>query len=619
VNKEELEQRIRDANKAYWIDGDPQITDQEYDQLVEALRKIDPQNELITKIADVPNIKNKVIHKKPMLSLAKAYSLEEVMKFCGKTSRTKDEIWLIQPKYDGLSGKWEDGVLSSRGTGTVGENYTDRLPIITFIGGSPDEEDMLGEIVITDEDWKWMQSHGVKGKSRNVFKNQRNAVAGIIGTDDAAKIYKDVDEQMENEGYSLITFVRYGTHSWEMKLTDIEKNWNNVVKKIEQLGFPIDGVVIKLKDEKYAESLGATDHHPRGAIAFKFTNQSKWSKLIGIQWTMGKQQLACIGQIDPVDISGTTVQNVKLQLTAPKSSDVTTYLMDGSLQIGDEVLIERCGDIIPHVKESRPGKTRTRIELNECPFCGGKLKFNESSIECTNPNCRRKEVEKLIFAMITLDFKGVGGKYAELLHDILGIKTVKDLLTIDEESLRSHREFGDKMVDIFMKEQAKAKEAGFQKILVAMDVQGIGKNVAKLLDENFSREDIVNCNITKAQMLAINGIGQVAAEETLKGLKERADEIKWAYETFGKEETTPEAPTNGEWIDVCFTGKMSRTRSEMEALANAHGMIAMSDVSTHTKFLVCADPSSNSGKMKKARKMGIKVISEAEFFKLIGQ
>lgn len=619
LTKTELEEKIRAANQAYWVDNDPQISDQEYDELVEELRKIDPENELVDGFfIPTSNLKKKVIHKKPMLSLKKAYSLEEV-KAWAKGLGIKNPKLLLQPKYDGMSGKWEDKVLSSRGSGTVGEDYTDKLPIVTFLGGKKTDDKIIGEIVITDEDWKWMQEHDVKGKSGKPFKNQRNAIAGIIGTDDAAKIYKDVNAKMRKEGHALITFVKYGVHSWETTLDKIDEVWGETVEKIKNLGYPIDGIVIKLADEEYAESLGATDHYPRGAIAFKFSNKAVWSKLIGIQWTMGKQQIAAIGNIEAVDISGTTVKNVKLQLTAPKSSAVTTYLLDGSLQIGDEVLVEKAGDIIPHIAASKPGKHRIKVALTQCPFCNGPLEITETSVICTNPHCRRKEIEKLMFAMVTLGFKGVGEKYAELLHDVLNVKTVDDLLSVSEMQLRKHSGFGNKMVDVFMEEQAKAKDAGFQKILVAMDLPSIGKNVAKLLEENFEKMDIISCNFTKNDLLKVHGIGNIAAEEIIEGLQDRHDEVMTTVLKYVKNLTEDiNAPKNDEeWPDICFTGKMSRPRSEMEQLARDNNMIAMGDVTSKTKFLVCADPSSNSGKMKKARKLGCKVISEAEFFEMI--
>lgn len=603
---QELEQKIKDANWAYWIDCNPIISDFEYDALIEELKKQDPENDLINAFTFV-GTEQKVVHSKPMLSLDKAYSLEEVMKWAKKYARSKNEKFYIMPKYDGLSGKFENGKLSSRGDGKVGQDYTDRLPLIKFQTNRKNVDVLLGEMLITNDDFEKI-AKTLKTKSGIPFKNQRNAAAGIIGCDDV--------EFYSKQG-KLITFVDYESLKFEVTFENFKEKWTEVMTNIQKQPYPMDGIVIKLADPEYYESLGNTEHAPRGGIAFKYTNQSKWTKLIGCEWTMGKDQIACVGQVEPIDITGTTIKNVKIQLTKPVASEVTTYAMDGSLQIGDYVLIERAGDIIPHIKESKPGENRTPIKLDKCPFCGGKLEINETSISCLNPDCTERKIQGVLFAMGTLGFKGMGEAYAKNLHLLLGVDNVDKLMKVTKADLNKHKEFGAKMADNFLAEQKKVKEeAGIEKVLVAMNIPSLGKSVSKILLENFDLTPLIGGDVTYKDLIKIQGIGPVAAEEVSKGLKERSEEIKSTISHFSIKKQEKSEEKTGE--KICFTGKMEHTRSEMEALATEHGYVPVDHIDKETNILVCADPSSTSGKMQKARKLGCKIISEAEFYKILG-
>lgn len=613
TEKEKLEKIIKKCNDLYWSGQESPVSDIDYDKLVEKLRKLDPSNELVTKLPEVEVKGKKVVHSKPMLSLAKAYSFEEVLKWCKKVARSENEEFKIQPKYDGLSGKLENGVLSSRGDGKTGEDYSAKLPFIKFEGKARADGTWLGEMLITDEDFRYMKAAKLKGKSGNEFKNQRNAAAGLIGTDDLEYL-AGLDEKMKPSGHSLLTFVDYELHSWYVELSDLEERWEEVKSLILKSGYPMDGIVIKLADEAYADSLGYTDHHPKGAIAFKFTNQSAWTVLREVQWSMGKDQLAAVGVVDAVDISGTTIKHVKLQLTAPKSSEVKSWVLNGSLQLNDEVLVERAGDIIPHIIESKPGVLRKKIQLDRCPFCGSPLVVEETSVRCSNARCQKKLVEKLKFAMLTLGFKGQGDAYAEKLFSLLGIDSVYKLITVEEKQLREHSEFGDKLVSLFIEQQQKAlKEAGQLKALVAMDLPSIGKFVGKILLDHFGLEKILAGEATREKMLKLNGIGDVAATEASEALVQNRDEIEKTLSLFtsAREEKKP-VSSRGK---ICFTGKMEHKRSELQFIAASYGWEPVDTMGAGV-LLVCADPSSTSTKMQKAKKLGCEVISEAEFFKL---
>ncbi|MBR4222747.1 MAG: hypothetical protein IKR81_16430, partial [Victivallales bacterium] len=203
-----LEEQIRHHNDLYWKKGTPEISDVEYDRLVETLRSWDPENPLLKKVEAPAAAGEKIVHTKPMLSLDKVYTKEELRQWMAKVARSSDELFFVQPKYDGISGKLEHGVLVTRGDGRIGVNITDKLAIIDI--ESEKRDGILGEIVIRNSAFETLYS-GVKTKAGTPFKNSRNAVAGIVANDGV--------EFYQKQGARL-TFIDYDTNSHSLKLNE---------------------------------------------------------------------------------------------------------------------------------------------------------------------------------------------------------------------------------------------------------------------------------------------------------------------------------------------------------------------------------------------------------------
>ena len=603
---QELEAKIRQADKAYWEDASPIMSDYEYDALARELAKLDPENELLKKVHASGNLDTSklVKHPVPMLSLAKAYSLEEVMKWAKKYARSKNETFVMMPKYDGISGRWENGKLTSRGNGEWGQDYTDRIPLLARLPKASPEA-VFGEILITDEQWNDAYTH-IRTKSGKPFKNQRNAAAGIIGCDDVDFYAK--------QG-KVLTFMNYDYFSIHVKFSQLEKEWEDNVKQIQAIcECPMDGIVIKLADDDYWKSLGHNAHHPFGSIAFKFTNASAWSKLIGITWSMGKDQISAVGQVEPVDISGTTVQNVKLQLTPSKGKDGVPFCLDdGTLQIGDEVLIERAGDIIPYMANVRPGLKRKRVVLDKCPFCGAPVTHEGSMVKCTNDKCDEKIIRRLLFAAQTLGFKGIAGSYIRKLHELLGVSTPRQMLEVTEKQLRKHSEFGSKMAELYIAQQQKALKSNRKQVLTSMDMDSIGDFVSKKLLANFTWDKICSGTITAAELEAISGIGELTAKAAARELKQNAKEIQKYGAMFIETEEKPETKQTSTKGVVCFTGKSPLPRSQMQAKAREAGWGVADGITADVTLLVCGAEDSESNKAKKARQKGIKLMTGEDF------
>jgi DNA ligase (NAD+) len=609
----ELEAQIKKHNHLYWVENNPEISDIEYDNLVRELEKLDPNNSILQELGseEIQNSGKKIVHEHQMLSLGKVYSKEELLRWVEKVSRNNDEKFLIQPKYDGISGKIEKGILSSRGTGKIGLDYSDKLPLIKIESTkslpNPEKIDfLLGEIVITNSDFKSIFNN-VKSKAGTQFKNQRNAVAGIMGTDDVS-FYKKQN--------ASLTFVDYEKNSWITTCGLFEDDWDDIANSIQTTSnYPLDGIVIKLADKEYSASLGNTTHHPRGQIAFKFTNNSATSKLLDVEFSMGKEQFAAVGIIEPIEMNGVTIKRVKLQLTEPVNSEVNSYLLDGSLQIGDEIVVERAGDIIPHIISSKPGKSRRKVYLNKCPFCGGDLKITKTSVQCLNENCTEKIIQKLYCSIVTLGFKGVGEAYIRNIVSELNISKLSQIFQLQLEDLKS-KCFGTKMKELFISERDKCKNSNFETFLAALNIPSLGKNVSKLLVENFSTKDILNINFSFNDLIQIHGIGEISAKEVIEGMKRNFQEIQTLAKYFNFQ-TIEKSKQENDKGTICFTGKMEHKRSEMEQFARSIGYEPLDSVSKDLTILVCADPNSGSSKLQKAKKNGTKIISEIEFMKMI--
>lgn len=609
---QELENQIKHHNDLYWNQKELEISDIEYDKLVRELEELDPENNLIKSFGskDVSSDEKLIKHSKPMLSLAKIYGKEELVKWVKKVSRNSKEQFLIQPKYDGMSGLLENGTLSSRGDGIYGQDYTEKLKLIEFDSVNPVDiknDTLLGEIIIRNSDFKNIYSK-IRSKAGIPFKNQRNGIAGILGTDDV-DFYYNQDAK--------ITFVDYNSRSWYVTCKDFDKEWDSIVKTIQEyVDYPLDGIVIKLDDSEYAESLGYTTHHPRGQVAFKFTNQKASSKLIGIEWGMGKKQISAIGLIEPVEISGTTIKRVKLQLTKPKSTSVETCLIDGSLQIGDDIVVERAGDIIPHILSSTPGENRQLVKIDSCPFCGGKIKITDSSISCMNPDCIEQRVQELYCSIVTLGFKNVGEAYIRsIVNDpSLEVRHISDLFELTPNDLKL-QEYGTRKKEIFFEEVAKAKaKATKDQFLASLNFDNVGSTVSKIIVENFKWNDIINNTIDYSKLANLEGIGPIiykSIESNFKNYNSLMVKYNQSFNFQDEVENFKSENSNGKTI--CFTGKMTYKRSEMEAIAKELGYIPMDHVDKNLSILVCADPNSGSSKLEKAKKNGTKIISESEF------
>lgn len=586
----ELVALIEYHNRRYWELGEPEIPDARYDELMRALAGLDPGNELLTRVyAPAVAGSGKVRHRNPMLSLDKAYSLEEVLKWADKYARTPDEPLLVEPKYDGISAGYDGRILSTRGDGELGENITAKLPLIELETAGyrgPLDRPVRGELVIRDDDFRNLYSHIYK-KGGGTYKNSRNAVAGIMGL-------KEIDEMIAQK--AKITLVDYNMVSFRVRLSELADRWEGLLAELAALPYPQDGVVLKLADTAYEASLGSTAHHPRGQIAYKFTNIRRTTKLLDVEWSFGKNCLTPVAHLEPVEISGTTIKRATLH-------NVQNILELG-IEIGDTVTVERAGDVIPYIVSSEPGAERRSPLIENCPCCGTGLVRRGPELCCPNPDCFETELQRLAAAVRNLGIERLGEPTLRKLMENSGVKHLADLFELKVMDLLKLEGFAAKSAANLIEEIQKARVVNDYQLLAALNIPNIGANVAKVI---FAHTDFAGLRKMNAEELsAIPGIGPERAQALVREL---AAQSEYLDELLGAVKLIHAAPEPEERPTVCFTGKMPEKRSYYEKLAEAHGYAAADDVNSHLSLLVAADVNDTSSKLKKAAKLGIRIVS----------
>lgn len=596
----ELVKLIEYHNRRYWELGEPEIPDTRYDELMRALAKLDPDHPLLTRVyAPAVAGSGKVHHTVPMLSLDKAYSLEEVMRWANKYARTPDELLLVEPKYDGISAGYDGRVLSTRGDGEYGENITAKLPLVeleTTGYKGPLDRPVRGELVIRDDDFRTLYSH-IRKKGGGTYKNSRNAVAGIMGLKEIA--------EMVAQG-AKITLVDYNMISCRVKLSELEAKWQELLAKLEALPYPQDGVVLKLADRDYEASLGNTAHHPRGQIAFKFTNIRRTTKLLGVEWSFGKNCLTPVALLEPVEISGTTIKRATLH-------NVQNILELG-IEIGDTVTVERAGDVIPYIVASEPGEERRSALIDHCPCCHTKLVRRGPELCCPNPECFETALQRLAAAVRSLGIERLGEPTLRKLMENSGVKHPADLFELKPMDILKLDGFAAKSASNLIEEIQKARVVNDYQLLASLNIPNIGVNVAKVI---FAHTDFAGLRKMNADELgAIPGIGPERAAALVRELAEQSDYLD---ELLAAVKLVHGSASSGERPTVCFTGKMPEKRSYYEKLAEAHGYAPADDVTSHLSVLVAADVNDTSSKLKKAAKLGIRVVPLDEFLNELNQ
>lgn len=586
---DELREKIISANIDYWVNNNPKISDAEYDKLVEELKQLNPDDSLVHHIG---GSSGPCVHPYPMLSLDKAYSKEEVISWMNKVKRFDKEQFLISPKLDGCTCRITNGRLFTRGDGVSGEEITRVRPITTFHCWN--NSDDLGEIVITNSVFDSICKSGEYTKQDgSIYQNSRNATAGILGR-------KQIDINVPK----VLTFMSYNAVQFPVFIETLQNNWDNEVNRIVELfkDYPIDGLVIKLMDDVYANSLGTTDHHPRGSIAYKFKNISAKSKVVDIVWQPGKEFITPVAKIEPICINGSNITQVTLHNWR------NVHVQD--IQIGDYVVIERAGDVIPKVVGTDYGPKRMMYnEPSECPDCNTTLKHTDVELYCPNPDCKGKILQKLECACKILKLDGFGQAVLNELYNSGVVRNLYELFSLQERMQRIHCDLGPTISMNLINQINNKLNHGVPdyELLAALCIPTIGLVTSKSITRTVPLINIIN-DIKTLDTADITP-GKLKELKKFMNRKGMGSYLLALAMKANVKSNTSDAIVR----KICFTGTMYKPRKALEIEAELKGYTAVNQVTRDLDVLVVPDLSHHSSKVATAKKYGIRIITEQEF------
>lgn len=668
---ENLRSALRFHEYRYYILNDPLISDFDYDRLYKELEKIENENpSLITPDSPTQRVAKgltkdfpTVQHLVPMLSLDNSYNEEDLLDFDRKAKELtglKEIEYCVEPKFDGgsISLVYEDDLLvrgATRGDGEEGDDVTINIKQIRslplsakFSAYDLQTVEIRGEVLINKTNFaKYNQQLTEQGLPP--LANPRNAAAGTLRIKDpseAAKrnleafVYhisffsqpkgKKIPAELTNHAASLKMLWDLGFRSPEKEkkvFRGIEKviNYCNEFEvKRDELPYEIDGMVIKVNDFALQDKMGMTSHHPRWAIAFKFKARQGTSKLLNVEFQVGRTgSITPVAKIQPVPIGGVTVSSISLF-----NEDI---IKEKDLKIGDTVLVERAGDVIPYIVKSladvRNGSEKKIVFPKACPVCNSKLfkEEGEAVWRCINIECRAQVVERIIHFVSkdAMDIRGLGEANIRKFYELGLLRDIPGIYSFDFGKLSGMEGFGQKSIDNLQTAIENSKKQPLHRLVFALGIRFVGETTAKtlaravnhLLDfKKFSLEDLQNLEDVGPKVAGsiYHFFSNKTNIEMLMQLENMGLQLKNLKKDFA-------AGSNLAGQTFLFTGTLpTLKRSEAETMVEKNGGQILSGVSTKLNYLVVGEDAGS--KLEKAKKINsVKIISEAEFLKILNK
>lgn len=648
-----LRREIEHHSKLYYVLDAPEISDYEYDMLMNRLKALEAEHpELVT--PDSPTQKvggeplsqfEQVQHQVPLESLTDVFSYEELFAFGDRMDSllAGEHDYVVEPKIDGLSMslEYENGVFvrgATRGDGLIGENVTENLRTVRslplHIENAPERLIVRGEVYMAKSVFEELNAQReIRGEQ--LLANPRNAAAGSMRQlDPKVAASRKLDIICFNMQYS--SDGDYKTHAQTLdamremgfpvvKYTHFD-NIQDCVKQIEWLGehrgelpYDMDGAVIKINSLAQRTALGSTAKAPRWAVAFKYPPEKKESEVLDIVVQVGRTGVLTPKVIvKPVRLAGTTVSAATLH-----NQDNIDRL---DLRIGDTVLLQKAGEIIPEVlsvnKAKRPEGTVPFTLPSVCPECGSPVIRDEDGValRCTSPECPAQRLRNIAHfaSREAMDIDGLGISVCESLINAGLVKDAADLYVLKSEQIAALDRLGEKSAANLVSAIEKSKEAGLARILCAFGIRQVGQKAAKVLAGYF--EDLDNLMEADAQQLTqVPDIGEITANFIVSWFanpqsRDLIERLRAAGVDFRSKEEKKDDRFAGKTF--VLTGALSRfTREEASAIIESFGGKASGSVSKKTSYVVAGE---NAGsKLTKAQNLGIPVLSEEEFAAMI--
>ena len=655
----ELRSLIEKHNYHYYILDDPLISDNEWDNLFKELESIEREypdlvekNSPTQRVGATPINNFKTIkHRTPMLSLSNAMSNDELILFDERMKKllnsSNDIEYMAEPKLDGIGVEliYEGGVFTSgltRGDGFEGEDITQNLrtirslPLKLLGQEHPKLLEIRGEVFIRKKDFKKLNKDQESNNSQ-LFANPRNAAAGSLRQlDPSITAKRPLSIYCYEPGISQ--GIEYKTHDDFLKnianfglpvnpliekiigIKNIIRYHNNLEKIREKLEYEIDGTVFKINNYNERKKAGSRSRSPRWAIAGKFKAQQATSIIKDIIIQVGRTgALTPVARVKPVFVSGVTVSNVTLH----NQDEIDRK----DIRLGDKVLIERSGDVIPKIVKviERENQNSLKFKIdNICPSCGQKTRKqnDEAIIRCNNFYCPSQVLGRIqhYCSKLAMNIEGLGEKIVEQLIENKLVKNIDDLYLIKKNEISKLDGLGERSAKNIIDSINNSKETTFSKFVYALGIRNVGEHTSKLLEKKFKGDMERFKNATEIGLLEVDEIGEIVARSIVSFWKDEKNSIMVQNcLNRGVIINRPIDSLSNKFSDkvFVFTGALSMmSRKDAKALVEGSGGQTKNSITKKTTYLVAGE---NSGsKFDKAKELGISILSEKDFLDLIG-
>ena len=656
-----LRSELNDHNYRYYVLDDPVISDAEYDRLLRELQSLeDTHPELITDDSPTQRVGalplegfGNIEHRIPMQSLANAMDSDELLAFHDRLIRRlgKEQAieYIAEPKLDGLAVElvYENGQFvngSTRGDGTTGEDITQNLKTIRAIPlalrvetqSAPALLEVRGEVFISKDDFKKLNKQQEEN-DKPVFANPRNAAAGSLRQLDSGitatrplSIFCYQAGVVEGTTFETHSEFLAALQNWGFPVNPEIKILNGIEEAItfhsnlkshrNSLPYEIDGSVIKVNNYALREELGVRSRSPRWAIAGKFKAQQETTVIEDIVLSVGRTgAVTPVAKLQPVKVGGVVVSNVTLH----NQDEIDRK----DIRVGDTVLIQRAGDVIPQVvkviKEKRPSNTSPFKMTNTCPECDHDVYRPEDEVvaRCQNLSCPaqvKRRIEHFV-SKNAMDIDGVGEKLIDQLVEKNLVKSVDDLYHLTLDQLSELERMAEKSAKNTISAINNSKSTTFHRFVYALGIRNVGEHVAKVLEKSFTGNIEIFMKTNAEVLEDIDEVGPIVAETIVKFWADETN-VNIVNNCFKLGISLESVKNETEQIFMgktfVFTGSLeSITRKEGKEIVEARGGRAAGSVSAKTDYIVAGE---NAGsKLKKAEKLGIPVLTESEFMDLI--
>jgi DNA ligase (NAD+) len=666
---DELRKQIDYHNQKYYDEAKPEISDRDFDRLLEELKSLEEKHpEYLTPDSPTQRVGGKPIegfatvrHREPMLSIDNSYSAEDLREFDARVSKIlggETPTYVVELKIDGvaMSLTYEAGVFTvgaTRGDGEQGDDVTHNIKTIHDVPlrlnnralgslGAPSHFEARGEVYMTRADFAANNRRRV-AEGDEPAANPRNFAAGSLKLLDPKESRKrrlrffayalghceGITVKTHLESLDLLKLFGFSVSPHIEAFDSIDKviaycqSWAD---RRNSLPYETDGMVIKVNDFAQRKKLGTTSKSPRWVVAYKFAAEQGLTRLVSIDIQVGKLgTLTPVANLEPVKLAGTTVSRASLH-----NAD---FIESKDIRVGDMVVVEKAGEIIPYVVRSEPdartGAERVFHFPKACPSCGSPVERDKNGVfyRCTGGRkctAQIKEVLRAYARRSAMDIEGLGEKIIDQLVDAGLVRSIADLYRLKLDQVAALERMGKKSAQNLLDGLAASKERGLARLLAGLAIQHVGDSVADLLANEFGDIDSLKA-ASVDQLIAIEGIGPVMAQAIHDYFRdEHHGKVIEELRTLGLKMTQDKRPTPAQTGAVDLTGKTfvvtgtlaKYQREEIEALIRSLGGKASGSVSKNTSYVVAGEKAGS--KLDKARQLGVTVLTEVEFEKLIG-